>query len=80
MKVDLPHDVYHQDIQVESERDTIASIRKRLSETIRKDKHDSSGRNVAYKLRNLPNNQRVFLEQIISGAIFEAELGNLNSI
>ncbi|KAL4717009.1 hypothetical protein ACJJTC_001870 [Scirpophaga incertulas] len=56
---------------------TISVIGKRLMES-NEDRHDVFGRNVAHKLRNLPNDQRIFLEKIINNAIFEAEMGNLN--
>lgn len=58
--------------------DTISSIGKRLNETRKEDNHDAFGRNIAHKLRNVRNDQRIFLEKIINDAVFEAELGNLN--
>lgn len=58
----------------------ITSVGKRLTEmteTLVEDKHDVFGRNLAHKLRNLPNDQRIYLEKLINEGIFEAELGNL---
>lgn len=59
----------------------IASVGKRLTDMTEakpEDKHEAFGRNVAHKLRNLPNDQRIYLEKIINDAMFEAELGNLS--
>ena len=55
----------------------ITSVGKRLTEARTEDSHDIFGRNIANKLRNLPNDQRIYLEKIINDAVFEAELGNL---
>lgn len=65
----------------ESQRDidnVIASIGQRLCKAKNKDQHDVFGQIVAHKLRNLPNDQRIYLEKLINDAIFEAELGNLS--
>lgn len=50
----------------------------RACEVREEDCHDIFGRNVACKLRSLPNEQRIYLEKIINDAIFEAEMRNLN--
>lgn len=42
------------------------------------DRHDAFGRNIAYKLRTMANDQRIYVEKLINDAIFEGELGNLN--
>ncbi|XP_065080120.1 uncharacterized protein LOC135702971 [Ochlerotatus camptorhynchus] len=42
------------------------------------DRHDAFGHNIAFKLRALPDEQRIYVEKLINDAIFEAELGNLN--
>lgn len=58
----------------------ITSVGKRLTqmtETKVEDKHDVFGRNLAHKLRSLPDEQRIYLEKLINEGIFEAELGNL---
>lgn len=42
------------------------------------DNHDIFGQNVAHKLRNMTNEQRIYTEKLINDAIFEGELGTLN--
>lgn len=42
------------------------------------DRYDMIGRNVATKLREIPNKQRIFAEKLINDVLFEAELGSLN--
>ncbi|XP_067009730.2 uncharacterized protein [Anabrus simplex] len=56
----------------------LTCIGKQLTERRAEDRHDIYGRNIAHKLRHLPNDQRIYVEKIINEAIFEAELGNLN--
>ncbi|XP_062541975.1 uncharacterized protein LOC134209974 [Armigeres subalbatus] len=41
------------------------------------DRHDAFGRSIAFKLRALPDEQRIYAEKLINDAIYEAELGNL---
>ncbi|RUS88474.1 hypothetical protein EGW08_003732, partial [Elysia chlorotica] len=41
------------------------------------DQYDAFGKNVAHRLRNLPNMQRIYAQKIISDILFEAEVGNL---
>lgn len=42
------------------------------------DRHDIFGQNIAFKLRNMTNEQRIYTEKLINEAIFEGELENLN--
>lgn len=42
------------------------------------DRYDIAGKNFAAKLRELPNNQRIYAEKLINDVLFEAELSNLN--
>ena len=41
----------------------ITSVGKHLTEVRAEDKHDVFGKNVAHKLRNLPEHQRIYLEK-----------------
>lgn len=56
----------------------LAKIGQKLCEERIDDDHNVFGLNVANKLRTLPNDQRIYLEKVISEAICEAELGNLS--
>ncbi|XP_021701701.1 uncharacterized protein LOC5576860 isoform X2 [Aedes aegypti] len=42
------------------------------------DRHDAFGRSIAFKLRALSDEQRIYAEKLIIDALHEAELGNLN--
>lgn len=42
------------------------------------DEYDAIGRNVAAKLRNMRNDQRIIAEKLLNDILFEAQLGNLH--
>ena len=59
--------------------DNILSIvSERLKSTKQEDQFDVYGKNVATKLRILPNEQRIWAEKLINDVLMEAEFGNLN--
>ncbi|KXJ71905.1 hypothetical protein RP20_CCG019416 [Aedes albopictus] len=41
------------------------------------DRHDAFGRSIAFKLRALPDEQRIYAEKLINETLYEAEMGNL---
>lgn len=49
-----------------------------MTDTQPEDRFDMIGKNVATKLREIPNKQRIFAEKLINDVLFEAELGSLN--
>ncbi|KAG8305657.1 hypothetical protein J6590_065577 [Homalodisca vitripennis] len=53
---------------------------KELADIKREDRFDMFGKNVAAKLRSLPQEQRIYAEKEINDALFDAEVGALQQI
>ncbi len=56
-------------------------IGERLSntnETKNEDAFDIFGKNIAFKLRTLPRETKLYTEKLINDLLFEAEMGNVN--
>lgn len=54
-----------------------SKIGRQLENMQGEDQFDVQGRYIASKMRNLPQNQRIYAEKLINDILFEAEIGNL---
>lgn len=60
--------------QKKVEDKVLETVGEKLSQLKREDQFDIFGRNVAAKLRSLPQEQRIYAEKRINDALFDAEL------
>ncbi|XP_055603268.1 uncharacterized protein LOC129751655 [Uranotaenia lowii] len=70
--------VYADTHSPERKRSPIMVTSLEVSRKPMEDRHDAFGRNVAFKLRHMADQQRLLVEKIINDALYEAESGNLN--
>ena len=60
------------------DEDILAMACQTLKSSKDQDRHDTFGKNVANRLRQMTTEQQIFAEKIISDVLFEGRLGNLN--